>query len=230
MIFDPWIWLILGCALAPLARSNHGRAAWMVLGLLGLVIVILGWSPVTALLWITATAASVAMVRKLLDRGFLPVRAALLVLALYLGALAAARQVVVAEARAAGPELVAGPLQRIDVIPGRPPSLLRWTVILQAPDRYYIADAGLQDWHRQPPRFEMVLKNLEDPYFRNSLADPRMADFARFARFPVVTVEPAPKGMAVLLRDLRYSRNCEGGFGSVRVVVPSLPSRQNSVR
>jgi len=219
MIFDPWIWLILGCALAPLARSNRGRAAWMILGLLGLVIVILGWSPVTALLWIAATAASVGIAHKLLDRGFLPVRAALLVLALYLVALAAARQVVVAEARSVGPELVAGPLQRIDVIPGRPPSLLRWTVILQAPDRYNIADAGLGDWHRQQPRFEMVLKNLEDPYFRDSLADPRMADFFRFARFPVVIVESAPKGTAVLLRDLRYSRNREGGFGTVRVVV-----------
>jgi membrane-bound metal-dependent hydrolase YbcI (DUF457 family) len=229
-ILDPWIWLILGCALAPLARSNRGRAAWMVLGLLGLVIVILGWSPVTALFWIAACAVSMGVASMLSNWGFLPARVALLVLALYLGVLAAARQVVVVKAHSAGPELVTGPLERIDVIPGRPQSLLRWTVILQAPDRYYIADAGLGDWHRQPPRFEMVLKNLEDPYFRDSLADPRMADFVRFARFPVVTVESAPKGMAVLLRDLRYSRNREGGFGTVRVVVPSLPSRQNSVR
>ncbi len=229
-IFDPWIWLILGCALAPLARSNRGRAAWIVLGLLGLLIVILGWSPVTALLWIPATTAAWGIARKLLDRGFLPVRAALLVLALYLGALAAARQIVVAEARSTGRELVAGPLQQIDVLPGRPPSLLRWTVILQAPDRYYLADASMGDWRRRPPRFEMVLKNLEDPYFQNSLADSRIADFVRFARFPVVTVEPAAKGMAVILRDLRYSRNREGGFASVRVVVPSFPMRQNSVR
>ncbi len=229
-IIDPWIWLILGCALAPLARSNRGRAAWVVLGLLGLLIVILGWSTVTALLWIPATFVSVGIARKLLDRGFIPARAARLVLALYLGALAAARQIVVAEARSAGPELVAGPLQRIDVIPGRPPSLLRWTVILQAPDRYYLADVRMGNWRRQPPRFEMMLKNLEDPYFRNSLVDPRMTDFVRFARFPVVTVEPAANGMAVILRDLRFGRNREGGFGSVRVVVPSFPVRQNSPR
>lgn len=229
-IFDPWIWLILGCALAPLARSNRGRAAWIVLALLGLLIVVLGWSPMMGLLLIPATAASLGIARKLLDYGFLPARAALWVLVLYLGALAAVRQTVVAEARSTGRELVAGPVQQIDVIPGRPPSLLRWTVILQAPDRYYFADAGMGNWRRQPPQFTMVMKNLENPYFQNSLADPEMADFVRFARFPAVTVEPAANGMAVMLRDLRYSRNREGGFGSVRVVVPSIPMYQNSAR
>ncbi len=229
-ILDPWIWMILSCALFPLASSNRGRAAWMVLGLLGLLIVILAWSPVTALWWTAGIAISLGISRLLLDRGFCPARAALLALALYLSTLTAARLVVVAEARSTGPELVAGPLERIDVIPGRPQSLLRWTVILQAPDRYYIADAGPGNWHRQPPRFEMVLKNLDNPYFRNSLADPKMADLARFARFPVVNVESEPKGKAVSLRDLRFSRNREGGFGAIRVVVPSLPTHQNSIR
>jgi inner membrane protein len=220
-ILDPWIWLILGCALALLARSKRGRVAWALLGLFGLMIVILGWWLVTALLWIATAALSLGVGRMLRDRGFNPARVALLALVLYLGALAAARQVVLARAGTVGPELVSGRLEQIDVIPGRPQSLLRWTVVLQTPDRYYIADAGLGDWHRHPPRFEVVQKNLDNPYFRASLADRNMAALARFARFPSVTVEPAAEGTAVLLRDLRYSRNRSGGFGAVRVIVRS---------
>jgi membrane-bound metal-dependent hydrolase YbcI (DUF457 family) len=220
-IMDPWIWLILGCALALLARSNRSRAGCVLLGLVGLLIVILGWSPVTALLWIATATLALGFGHILRDRGFNPARAALLALVLYLGALAVARQVVLAKARTTGPELVSGRLEQIDVIPGRPQSLLRWTVVLQASDRYYLANAGLGDWHRHPPRFEMMQKNLDNPYFQKSLADRDMAALARFARFPSVTVEPAAKGTAVLLRDLRYSRNRSGGFGAVRVVVRS---------
>jgi len=220
-ILDPWIWLILGCALALLTRSMRGIAAWATLGLFGLLIVVLGWSPVTALFWIAAAALLLGVGRVLLNRGWNPARAALLTLVLYLGALAAARQVVVTNALAVGPELVSGRLKKIDVIPGRPQSLLLWTVVLQAPDRYYIADAGLQDWRRHPPELKVVQKNLDNPYFRASLADRDMSALARFARFPAVTVEPAPEGTAVFLRDLRYSRDRSQGFGAVRVIVPA---------
>jgi len=219
-ILDPWIWLILGCGLVPLARSNRSRGVWGALGVLALLILMLGWHRVTVLLWIAAAAVSLAIGRWLRDRGLNPARFALLALVLYLGALGIARRTVLSNARASGPGLVSGRLERIDVIPGRPQSLLRWTVILQTHDRYYIGDSGLGDWQRHEPGFEAVQKNLEDPHYRASLANPDMAALARFARFPVVTVEPAAEGNAVVLRDLRYSRNRTGGFGAVRVVVP----------
>ena len=220
-ILDPWIWLILGCGLALFTRSHRGRAAWATLGLLGLLILILGWWPLTAALWIATAAASLAGGRLLRNRGFNPARAALVALVLYLGALGSARRIVLSHAQAAGPALVSGRLEQVDVIPGRPQSLLRWTVVLQTADRYYIGNSGLGDWRRQPPQFEIVQKNLDNPFFRASLADRNMAALARFARFPTVTVEPAAKGTAVLLRDLRYSRNPSEGFGAVRVVVQS---------
>ncbi len=218
-ILDPWIWLILGCALALMTRSNRGRAGCVLLGLAGLLIVVVGWWPITAILWVSIAALSLGFGRFLRDRGFNPARAALVALVLYLGALAVARQVVLANARATGPQLVSGRLEQIDVIPARPQSLLRWTVVLQASNRYYLADVGLGDWHRHPPQLQIVQKNLDNPYFRKSLEDRDMAALARFARFPSVTVEPATEGTAVLLRDLRYSRNRSAGFGAVRVVV-----------
>ena len=220
-ILDPWIWLILGCGLVPLTRSNRGFAAWGTLGLLGLLIVVLGWHPVTALLWIATAAVSLAIGRLLRDRGFNPARSALLALVLYLGALGVARRIVLSNAQSAGPGFVSGRLEQVDVIPGRPQSLLRWTVILQTHDRYYIGDSGLGNWQRHAPQFEMVPKNLDNADYRASLADRNMAALARFARFPAVTVEPAAEGNAVVLRDLRYGRNRSVGFGAVRVVVQS---------
>ncbi len=222
-IMDPWIWLTLGCALVLTAYSNRGRAGGVILGLAGLLIVVLGWSPATAILWISIATLSLGFGLFLRNRGFNPARAALIVLVLYLGALAGARQIVLSNARATGAQLVSGRLEQIDVIPSRPQSLLRWTVVLQESDRYYLAEVGLGDWHRHPPQFEMVQKNLDNPYFRKSLEHRDMAALARFARFPSVTVKPATDGTEVLLRDLRYRRNSSTGFGAVRAVVRPPP-------
>jgi inner membrane protein len=218
-LLDPWVWLMLGCALFLLTRSLRGRLAWLALGLLLATVVTVGWSPLTGLLWIVAVGLAVGLGHFLRSHGFNPARVALLAFVLYVCSVATARHSVVKSAQALGPALVGGPVEKIDVLPGRPGSFRRWTVVMQTADRYYFADVGLQDWHRHPPKFEAFAKNLSDPYYRRALADSDMAALADFARFPSVTVESSAGSHVVLLRDLRYARNRTTGWAVARAVV-----------
>jgi inner membrane protein len=221
-LLDPWVWVMLGCSLFLLTPSLRGRLGWLTLGLLLATVVSLGWSPLTGLLWVVTAGLAIGLGHLLHDRGFNPARIALLAFVLYASGVATARDNVVKSARAFGPGLVGGRVEKIDVLPGRPGSFRRWTVVMQTADRYYFADVGLQDWRRHPPQFEVFAKNLNDPYYRKSLAESTMAALADFARFPSVTVESTAGGHAVLLRDLRYARYRATGWAVARAVVPDL--------
>jgi inner membrane protein len=221
-LVDPWVWLMLGCPLFLLTRSLRGRFAWLALGLLLAIVVTIGWSPLTGLLWVATVGLALGLGHLLRSHGFNPARVALLALVLYVCGAATARQSVVKSAEAFGAGLVGGRVEKIDVLPGRPGSFRRWTVVMQTADKYYFADVGLQDWRRHPPKFEAFAKDLNDPYYRRALADSDMAALADFARFPAVTVESAAGSHVVLLRDLRYARNRTTGWAVARVVVPDL--------
>lgn len=227
-LIDPWVWLILGCALFLLTPSLRGRIAWLALGLLLAVAVCLGWSPLTGLLWISTIALALGVGRILRRYSLNPARIALLVFLLYLGVVAATRHTVVMSARGFGPGLVQDRVEQTDVLPGRPASLRRWTVVMETAAKYYIADVGLQDWRRHPPQFEEYMKNLDDPTYQRSLADRDMKILADFARFPAVTVEPTASGHLVILRDLRYARQRTEGWGVARMTVPDMRSRNQS--
>jgi inner membrane protein len=219
---DPWLWLIFGSAAFLWTASQRGRIRWAVLGSILALITAVMSSLAQGLLWILGVAAALWIGRFLRLRGFNPSSAAWLAFFLYLGGLAAARAIVLKAARDSGPALVEDRILEVAVLPGRPASISHWFVVMEAVDKYYVADAYLQNWSSRPPQFEAFDKNLQNRYYRESLSQESMAAMARFARFPFVRVEEGPAGShTVLLRDLRYARIRTYGLGTMRATVPS---------
>ena len=221
-IVDPWLWLIFGAAAFLMTASRRGRIRWAVLGSILTLLVAVLVPPAQGLLWILSVPAALWIGRFLRSRGFNPASAAWLAFFVYIGGLAGARGIVVNAARASGPALVADQIREIDVLPGRPASIGHWFAVMEAADKYYVADVYLQNWSSRPPQFVAFDKNLENRYYRESLAQEGMAAMSRFARFPFVRIEEGPAGShTVLLGDLRYIRNRTGGWGTARATVPS---------
>lgn len=219
-IADPWIWIILGSALCVLSTSRFGKAAWGAFGCLLFAVVCVARSILFGVIWLLVLGAFLALAYVARGRGMSPVRVSLAVLALYTAGLLAARESVAHTARAAAPGLIRDQVDKIHVLPGRPTASLPWTVVIEAPERYYIADVGLQDWARTPPAFVSFERNLDNACFRESLSQEQMAVMARFARFPSVSVETTGNVCTVWLRDLRYARRNVDGWGAARAVVP----------
>ncbi len=221
-IVDPWLWLIFGSAAFLMTATQRGRIRWAVFGsILALITAVIS-SPAQGLLWIPGVAGALWIGQFLRSRGFNPASAAWLAFLLYVGGLAVAREIVVKAARESGSALVADKILEVEVLPGRPASIRHWFVVMEAADKYYVADVYLQNWSSRPPQFEAFDKNLQNRYYRESLSQDGMAAMARFARFPFVRVEEGPAGShTVLLRDLRYARNRTDGWGTVRATIPA---------
>jgi len=219
-IADPWIWIILGSALCVLSTSRFGKVAWGAFGCLLLTVVCLARSLVFGLIWLSGLGAALALAYLIRRHGISPVRVSLAVLGLYMAGLLAARESIAYAARAAAPGLIQDHVEKIHVLPGRPTASLPWTVVIEAPQRFYIADVGLQDWTRTPPTFASFERNLDNRCFRESLSQEQMAVMSRFARFPSVSVETTGNVCTVWLRDLRYARRNAEGWGVARAVVP----------
>jgi inner membrane protein len=221
-IVDPWLWLIFGGAAFLMTASRRGRIRWAVLGSILALITAAISSPTQGLLWILGVPAALWIGRFLRSRGFNPARTAWLASFIYVGGLAEAREIVVNAALESGPALVTDRIREVEVLPGRPASIGRWFVVMEAEDRYYVANVSLRNWSSRPPQFEAFDKNLQNRHYREALSQDRMAAMARFARFPFVRVEEGPAGShTVLLGDLRYARNRTEGWGTVRATVPS---------
>jgi inner membrane protein len=221
-IVDPWLWLIFGSAAFLWTASQRGRIRWAILGsILALIAAVIS-SPAQGLLWVLGVSAALWIGRFLRSRGFNPSSVAWLAFFLYIGGLAVAHEIVLNAVRESGPALVADRILEVEVLPGRPASIRRWFVVMEAADTYYAADVYLQNGSSRPPQFDAFDKNLHNRYYRESLSQGSMAAMARFARFPFVRVEEGPAGShTVLLRDLRYARNRTDGWGTVRATVPS---------
>ena len=223
-IADPWIWIILGSALCILSTSQLGRLAWAAFGCLLLAVVFLARNVLFGVIWLSVLGAALALACVIRRRGVSPVRVSLAVLALYVAGLLAARESIAHAARAAAPNLIQDRVERIHILPGRPTAPLPWTVVIEAPQRFYIADVGLQDWTRNPPAFASFERNVDNRCFRESLSQEQMAVMSRFARFPSVSVEITGNVCTVWLRDLRYARRNAEGWGVARAVVPVTKS------
>ncbi len=219
-IADPWIWIILGSALCMLSSARFGKLAWGALGCLLFTVVCLARSVLFGVTWLLVLGASLAFVHVLRRRGMRPARVSLAVLGLYMAGLLAARESVAHAARTAAPGLIRDRIEKIHVLPGRPTASLPWTVVIEAAERFYIADVGFQDWTRTPPAFASFERNLDNRCYRESLSQEQMAVMARFARFPSVSVETTGNVCTVWLRDLRYARRNVEGWGVARAVVP----------
>ncbi len=170
--------------------------------------------------WLLLLGASLALAHVARRHGMNPVRVSLVVLGLYMAGLLAARESVAHAARVAAPGLVGDRIEKIHVLPGRPTASLPWTVVIEAPEKFYIADVGFRDWTRNPPAFASFERNLDNRCYRESLSQEQMAVMARFARFPSVSVETTGNVCTVWLRDLRYARRNTEGWGVARAVVP----------
>ncbi len=219
-IVDPWIWIILGSALCMVSTARFGKLAWSALGCLLFTVVCLARSVLFGVIWLLLLGASLGFAHVVRRRGISPVRVALAVLGLYMAGLLAVRESVAYAARTAAPGLIRDRIEKIHVLPGRPTASLPWTVVIEAPDRFYIADVGFQDWTRNPPAFTSFERNLDNSCYRESLSQEQMAVMARFARFPSVSVETTGNVCTVWLRDLRYARKNVEGWGVARAVVP----------
>jgi len=142
-----------------------------------------------------------------------PARVALLVAAVYIGAMVLsaryARDVVLARwtaERGSSPRaLMVGPL---------PITPFRRAVIVDAGDRY---ETGTFTW--MPPRVqfdvEWIEKHESDPAVVHARDDPRVRAVLRWARFPYYRIEETPGGTRVTLRDVRFGDR----VGGVSVVV-----------
>ncbi|NWG14712.1 MAG: metal-dependent hydrolase [Acidobacteria bacterium] len=218
-IVDPWLWIILGSALYVGTRSPAGRLGWLVLGCMMFAAVCLGRNLSAGIAWLVILAALLAAGLALRRRGYNPAVAALLLLALYLGGVVVMRENVARVVRSRATALVSGSPVKIDVLPGRPNQDRSWTVVAEAPGKYYISEVRLRDWRLELPGFEAFEKNLDDLCYLASLSQEQMAVMARFARYPSVAVEPSANGCRVWLRDLRYARRNEPGWGVAHATV-----------
>ena len=219
-IIDPWIWVIFGSALFLMTASRRGRRRWIVFGSILAVLAVLISPPIQGLLCLLVIPAALWIGNLLRARGGNPARAAFVAFLLYLGGLAGARALVLRTANVAAAAAVPERIRKIEVLPGRPASPLRWFVVMEASETYYAAEVILFD-RTSRPKFEAIDKNLNNPYYQESLAQGSMAAMARFARFPYVFVESSPNGShTILLRDLRYARERTEGWGTARAIVP----------
>lgn len=229
-IADPWIWIILGSALCIMSASRFGKLAWGAFGCLLFAVVCLARNILFGGIWLAALGAALGLMYMVRRRGMSPVRVSLAALLLYMAGLLAARESIAQAARAAGPGLIQDRIERIHILPGRPTASNPWTVVIEAPQRFYIADVGLQDWTRNPPAFASFERNLDNRCFRESLSQEQMAVMSRFARFPSVSVETDGNVCTVWLRDLRYARKNAEGWGVARAVVPVTQSPATPAR
>jgi inner membrane protein len=215
-IVDPLFWIVPLVTLAWGERRHWQPALVYLLTLTGVMALVV-WRGSGVVVWwvqvLTVLAAAAGVVGW--ERHWFGVarrrRAAaygLLVLAVYVGASAAAGTVAQAEARAAakgrfGPEAQWAAL----TIVGRP---FRWGTLIASPDS--VAGPG---W--SAPR------HLDDPRVRAALATPSGKAIAEFARFLVATIDSSNGEPRVALWDARFHRTVpvRGGWAAVVIPVPS---------
>jgi inner membrane protein len=242
-IVDPWIWLVLGCAVY-LARRPHpwsGRAFWAALaGVASYALVTRGVDPsspggrVALAVWggglLLTVVLALADRRPSTKRGPRLAAGALAAVALYAGAMAAytqlARRQVAAELARRGVELVdgrrPGGAYRLMVAPV-PVDPLRREVVAVTPESYW---TGRFDWGAEPrlaagpelPRGQVGSVGMTPELLRRALDHPEVAGFADWVRFPWLEAEPVPGGgTRVWLMDVRYTRRPTEGFGGAVV-------------
>jgi inner membrane protein len=220
-VVDPWIWIMLGASLFLATSSRAGKALWTALAVLLAAVVFWGAGLRFGLVWTAALGASLCAGRALRARGWSTPRLALGVMAVYLAGTAAVHWSVLQSARSVAQELIPERVDSVSLLPGRPGSGHRWTVVYTGESRYYFADVGGFGFGGSRPAFESYPRNLDDPCLQAALGEEQIAVMARFARFPSVTTERSGGNCTVVLRDLRYARKVLSGWGTARATVPA---------
>lgn len=223
-IVDPWLWVILGVALYFATSSFAARAGWTALGLLLGSLILWAAGPGFGLLWIGALALASGAAYLLQKQRHQPVRVALMAFMAYLAGTALVHGDMLRSAIALAPSVAEEPIRSVSVLPARPGSRHRWTIVIETGLRYHIADVADLNESGPIPSFRVFDKNLTDPCYRASLGQEQIATLARFARFPSVTSQSSGPVCTVFLRDLRYARQALGGWGVARATVPARPT------
>jgi inner membrane protein len=213
-IADPWMWLLPGAG-AFLGRSCSRRslAGWSLLAALGSLVVLAGPAPAsTSVLWLAGLGALAALRASgrapALAR--LAARAGLALLGLYVAAMVAGSRLAERQAIAWLSERGTSVEQAVALpLPGR--SLAREVVAL-TPDRYRLVAV---DWTGAGPREADPPRPRRAPgeAVRAALTAPSVAGLRGWLRLCDWEVRPEGNGQRVILRDLRYARDAEPGFG-----------------
>jgi inner membrane protein len=221
-IVDPWFWLILGGGLFLQSGSElNEKLLYCLLGLVtsALILFVDLVSVPAKVLWLVGLAVLVAC-RLKLSEPISPGRAcqaALFILLGYLVLLYGLQRASLADAerylRAQAPE----PISKFSVSPSLS-NPLRWEVLAESP---HFFDYGAVRVGR-PPAMPLVSVPVsrDHPAVLKALATQEGKAMARFSRYLLADVEPAPGGRLVILRDGRFSRYSYTGFSVFKIFVP----------
>ena len=229
-IVDPWMWLVLGGAV--FLATSRGTVRMLIWTVVASGAAFLVWtgpfdSIAGKILFLTGMAIF-ALIRlgplPQTERGLeMLQRGALVFIALYVISMmalsSAARRFTLAEFRQRGIEvenLMVGPLPMTpftkDVV-ARTAQDYRYGTFLFWPSMKLILSENAI------PRPE------PSPVVARALVQPEVRGFANWARFPWAQVVEVPEGDRVILHDMRYATNGNGGFGTSIVVLPRTAER-----
>ncbi len=234
-ISDPWLWLMLGSAVALAApRSRGASAAWLALaGAASAVVLRTAVVPLTGkIAWtvlVLAAVATAALGRPLTPVGRTRAARALGTAAIvYIGLMMAFHHAAVGDVRNALASAGVTEARAIMVGP-LPADPLASDVVVETPDRFLF---GAHDWLATPrarvgmdgalPTLELgagVTPEEAAAAVAAARLRPEVAFYLVWSRFPVWAVGLTPGGLSVRVGDARYPS--PGPLGGPTVIVPS---------
>jgi inner membrane protein len=229
-IVDPWMWLVLGGVV--FLATSRGIVRMLIWTMLAFGTAFLVWtgpfdSIAGRVLFVTGIAIF-ALIRlrrpPQTERGLQMLqRGALVFIVFYVLSMmvlsTTARRFTLAEFRERGIEvenLMVGPVPMTpftkDVVARTPQDYRYGTFLFWPSVRLILAEDAI-------PRPE------PSPVVARALVQPEVRGYANWARFPWAEVIDVPEGYRVILHDMRYATNGNGGFGTSVVVLPRTADR-----
>jgi inner membrane protein len=222
-IIDPWLWLLLGGALAIAARGPES-VLWIALAGLTSTAVLLAPQvpPGARAAWLVALVAIAGLAwlwrRRSGTDGIRMVRAGLVGGATYILLMIGSGRLARAETLRAAHG--AGIDARAVMLAPEPANPFAASIVVQGPDAYH---RGSFDWrHRPRVRWDQAAIPLgpRDGAAAIAMLTPDAQHFLTWSRFPFTDVSIDSAGATVRIADARYPK-FRGGLGGVTVRVPA---------
>ena len=190
--------------------QRRGWAVWLCLSLAGIAIATLasgvqvpvsGWTVATASVLIAAVLWLPSLGGRGLEwRRSAYAQAGVAALVIYLGLCAIAHQAALARVKEYA-QLSGLTVERLGALPA-PPSLLRWTGLVESPKGIYRGSIDLADSSQQP--YRPYLNAEDNQYLQTAKASADARTFLWFARFPWVTYQRLGSLHVVEIRDIQF--------------------------